>query len=87
MIGGFTFIGGLLISLTIILSSAIYSTSVTSWSGRKLWYVIFGAKQYGDEAVDALFLGIPFVIGIIMTLIGLYILGNEYYKLYKKDGI
>ncbi|MBA2176156.1 hypothetical protein H0266_14765 [Halobacillus locisalis] len=79
VIGGFLMLGGLLITLTIILSGAIYATQITAWSGKsKLWYAIFGDKQYGNEVVQSLFLGFPFVLGIIITIIGLMILGMEY---------
>jgi len=27
---------------------------------------IFGGKQYGNEVVQSLFLGVPFIIGIIL---------------------
>jgi hypothetical protein len=49
-------------------------------SGSKLWYTIFGAKQYGDEVVQSLSLGFPFIIGIILGVIGLVILSAEYFK-------
>lgn len=83
IIGGFLMLGGLLITLSIILSGSIYATSITAWNGSKLWYAIFGAKQYGDEVVDSLFLGFPFIVGVLITIFGLIILGNEYYKTYK----
>lgn len=81
IIGGFIMVGGLLVTLTIILSGTIYATHITAWSGKsKLWHAIFGAKQYGDEVVQSLFLGIPFILGVFFTLLGLVILGIEYYK-------
>ena len=86
-IGGFIMLAGLLTTLTIILSGSIYATHITAWSGKsKLWHAIFGAKQYGDEVVQSLFLGFPFVLGVIFTLLGLVILGNEYYKTIEKQG-
>jgi hypothetical protein len=85
LIGGFTLLGGLLVSLTIILSGAIYATGITGWSGKsKLWFVIFGEKQYGDEVVQSLFLGFPFFVGVLLAAIGLIILGYEYYITFKK---
>ncbi|WP_216663347.1 hypothetical protein, partial [Bacillus haikouensis] len=58
IIGGFIMLSGLLVTLTIILSGTIYATHMTAWSGKsKLWHAIFGAKQYGDEVVQSLFLG------------------------------
>ncbi|KIL51051.1 hypothetical protein [Jeotgalibacillus campisalis] len=85
IIGGFILLGGLLTTLTIILSGAIYASHITEWSGEsKLWYAIFGAEQYGDEVIQSLFLGFPFVIGLIFTLLGLVILGIEYYNTFEK---
>ncbi|MEH7336576.1 hypothetical protein V7161_28515 [Neobacillus drentensis] len=85
LIGGFVMLGGLLVTLTIIVLGAIYATSITEWPGKsKLWFSIFGAKQYGDEVVESLFLGFPFMIGVLFTLVGLLILGYEYYISFKK---
>ncbi|SDP81755.1 hypothetical protein SAMN05421677_1439, partial [Halobacillus aidingensis] len=52
----------------------------------KLWHAIFGDKQYGDEVVQSLFLGFPFILGVIITVLGLVILGVEYYKTIEKKG-
>jgi hypothetical protein len=58
VIGGFLMLGGLLTTLTIIMAAAIYVPSITQWSGKsKLWFAIFGAKQYGNEVIQSLFLG------------------------------
>jgi hypothetical protein len=81
IIGGFVMLGGLMVTLTIILSGAIYAPSITEWSGKsKLWFAIFGDQQYGNESVQSLFLGFPFVVGILFTISGLVIIGYEYYK-------
>ncbi|MGY3718027.1 hypothetical protein ACWE42_21160 [Sutcliffiella cohnii] len=80
-------LGGLLTTLTIILCGTIYAIHITAWSGKsKLWHAIFGAKQFGNEVVQSLFLGFPFILGVIFTLIGLVILGMEYYKTIEKQG-
>jgi hypothetical protein len=87
IIGGFIMLGGLLVTLTIILSGTIYATHMTAWSGKsKLWHAIFGAKQYGDEVVQSLFLGFPFMLGVFFTLLGVIILVIEYYKTFKNQG-
>ncbi|WP_216663164.1 hypothetical protein, partial [Bacillus haikouensis] len=71
----------------IILSGTIYATHMTAWSGKsKLWHAIFGAKQYGDEVVQSLFLGFPFMLGVFFTLLGLIILVIEYYKTFNNQG-
>ncbi|MEH7388301.1 hypothetical protein V7147_23310 [Bacillus sp. JJ1521] len=88
IIGGFLMLGGLLVTLIIILSGSIYATSITAWSGdSKLWYAIFGEKLYDDEPIQSLFLGFPFIVGLLLTVIGLGILGNEYYKTFKKQNL
>lgn len=85
VIGGCTLLSGLLVTLTIIVTSSIYATHVTGWSGKsKLCFVIFGAEQYGDDVVDSLFLGFPFVLGVVLALVGLVILGYEYYKTFRE---
>lgn len=82
VIGGFIMIGGLFTTITIIVMAMMYMPSITSWTGSKLWYAIFGAKQYGfgNEAVQSLFLGFPFVIGLLLTILGLVILAKEYFN-------
>ena len=80
VIGGIIMLSGVLTTLCIILSAAIYTPNITSWSGSKLWFAIFGAKKYGNEVIQSLFLGTPFVIGIILAIIGLIILGKEYFN-------
>jgi len=87
IIGGFIMLGGLLTTLTIILSGTIFATHITAWSGKsKLWYAIFGARQYEEEVVESLFLGFPFVVGVVFTLLGLVILCIEYLKTFEKQG-
>ncbi|WP_026675245.1 hypothetical protein [Alkalihalobacterium bogoriense] len=86
VIGGFIMMGGLLITLTIILAGTIFATDITGWSGKsKLWYAIWGEKQYGDEVVQSLFLGFPFSVGLVLTILGFSILGYEYYKTFKDN--
>jgi len=80
IIGGIIMISGVLTTLSLIISAAIYVPSITEWSGSKLWFAIFGAKKYGNEVVQSLFLGVPFVIGLILTVIGFIILLKEYHS-------
>lgn len=79
-IGGIFMLSGILTTIGIIISAAIYAPSITSWSGSKLWFIIFGARQYGSEAVQSLFLGMPFVTGIALAVIGSLILVKEYFN-------
>jgi heme/copper-type cytochrome/quinol oxidase subunit 2 len=80
IIGGILIFTGTFISLAIILAAALFVPSITEWSGSKLWFAIFGAKQYGNEVVQSLFLGFPFVIGIMLFVIGFMVLVVEYFK-------
>ncbi|OUZ39158.1 hypothetical protein CBM15_09870 [Solibacillus kalamii] len=72
-------LGGLFTTLTKIVVASIYIPSMTSWSGSQLWYAIFGGKQYGNEVVQSLFLGFPFVVGLLLSVLGLAILVMEYF--------
>lgn len=78
-IGGIVVFTGIITSLSMIIAAAIYAPYITAWSGSKLWFAIFGARQYGNEVVQSLFLGTPFVIGLVLAAIGLIILAKEYY--------
>jgi hypothetical protein len=63
-----------------MLVGALYVRSINSWSGSKLWFAIFGEKQYGHEVEQSLSLGFPFVIGVVLFTLGLVILAVEYFK-------
>ena len=63
----------------IILSAAIYSSSLHSWSGSKLWYAIFGT-MYDYGANLSLNLWVPFVLGAVLLLCGILALAIEYFK-------
>lgn len=78
IIGSVFMLSGIIVSISVIITAALYVPSITAWSGSKLWYAIFGAKQYGNEVVQSLFIGAPFVIGIILAVIGLIMLVVEY---------
>lgn len=78
IISGTIMISGVLTTLSIIIAAAICVPSITQWSGSKIWFAIFGARQYGDEAVQSLFLGVPFVMGLVLIAIGFVILVKEY---------
>ena len=71
---------GTLIDGLIILGASIYCQSLNSWSGSKLWYAIFGATHYRNEANLSLNLGIPFVFGAVLLLCGVVILAVEYFQ-------
>ncbi|MEK4509735.1 hypothetical protein EJP82_27690 [Paenibacillus anaericanus] len=80
---GITFIAiGTAICLRIItLASELFPT-VDVWRGTKLWFAIFGAMDLSNE--QSLFLGAPFVLGVILFFLGLLILIVEYFNLPNK---
>lgn len=81
IIGSTLLLTGVLITMGIILTAGLYVPYITSWSGNsKLWFAILGAKQYGSDVVQSLFLGGPFVIGVILSIIGFIILALEYFN-------
>lgn len=80
IIGGIIMLSGVLTTLSIVIAAAIYVPTITAWSGSKLWFAIFGSKQYGNEVVQSLFLGVPFVIGLMLSGIGFIILMREYFN-------
>lgn len=81
IIGGILMFNGALISLAVMIAAALYVPNITAWSGTKLWYAIFGAKQYGNEVVQSLSLGFPFVVGTILFILGLIVVVIEYFKI------
>lgn len=80
IIGSVFMLSGIIISMSIIIAAAVYLPNITSWSGSKLWYAIFGPDKYGSEVVQSLFLGFPFIIGFILSIIGLVILLIQYFN-------
>ncbi|SEB92298.1 hypothetical protein [Paenibacillus sp. GP183] len=80
LIGSILMFTGALISSAIFITAALYVPNITNWQGSRLWYAIFGAKQYGNEVVQSLFLGVPFIVGIILFVLGLIVLVVEYFK-------
>lgn len=83
IIGGFIALSSAIIDAAIIIAAGVYSSSLTSWSGSKFWYAIFGAPRYGNEANLSLNLGplfiaasLLFILGIVIMLIELLRKGN-----------
>lgn len=79
IIGSVMTLSGVLIVVGIIISAALFAPSITSWSGSKLWFAIFGAPQYGSDVVQSLFLGVPFIAGLVLAGAGMIILLIEYF--------
>ena len=81
IIGGIILLTGTMISLAILIAAASYTPSITTWQGSKFWFAIFGTNDFGNEVVvESLFLGLPFIMGIILFILGLIILGMEYFR-------
>lgn len=80
IIGSTIMLSGVIITVSIIIAAVLYMPYMTGWSGSRLWYAIFGAKSYGNEIVQSLFLGAPFIIGIVLSIIGFVILSVEYFN-------
>ncbi|NQX61095.1 hypothetical protein [Paenibacillus qinlingensis] len=81
IIGGVLVLTGAMISLAIFIAAASYVPSIDTWQGSKLWFAIFGVNDFGKEVVvDSLFLGFPFIMGIILFILGLIVLAIEYFR-------
>lgn len=78
LIGSVTFLSGILITLTILISAAQYVPEIDTWRGSKLWFAIFGAIDMESE--QSLFLGVPFTAGLLLIVLGSIILAIEYFK-------
>ncbi|WP_374017452.1 hypothetical protein ABU162_25390 [Paenibacillus thiaminolyticus] len=78
LIGSVILFNGTMICLTLIILAALYSSSIDTWRGTKFWFAIFGATDISNA--QSLFLGVPFVIGLMLFFFGLLVLIIEYFK-------
>jgi len=76
IIGSVIFLSGVIISISILIAAALHLPHVTSWRGSKLWSSIFAT-----DLPNGLELGIPFIIGIVLFAVGLFILVIEYFRI------
>ena len=68
---GFIFLTvGSLIFMRILELGVEILPTISSWSGNKLMYTIFSKAN----------VGLPFIFSIVLSLIGVTILGIEYFK-------
>lgn len=79
IIGSVLLISGLLITLSLIITATVYVPKITEWRGSKLWFAIFGASDLGSTA-QSLTVGVPFMIGLLLFIVGLLILIIEYFN-------
>lgn len=82
IIGTVLMITGAIISLSLIIIATFCVPNITEWRGSKLWFAIFGAKDLG-ATVQSLSVGVPFLVGLILFIIGLIILTIEYFSVKK----
>lgn len=71
IIGATVLVLGTFITMKIYVMGAGILTTIGSWRGNKLMYAIFGTDH------NCLNMGFPFVVGIIMFLVGIIILIME----------
>ena len=83
LIGVCLLIAGIIETVGIIITASLSLASTTSWSTSypsKLFFLIFAGKSRFDDGADGLGLGVFFVFGIILTILGLIVLGIEYFR-------
>ncbi len=71
IIGAALALCGAIIDTGIVLAAAVYAANVTSWQGSLFWYALFGDRYQADAGLR---LGIPFVVGAVLLLLGLILL-------------
>jgi len=83
VIGIALLISGIMTTSLLVLSAMQYLPHLGAWSRSypsRLFFLIFeGQSRFGDTA-DGLALGVPFVFGIVLIVLGLIILAVEYFK-------
>lgn len=76
VIGTVFMLSGLITVVSLIITAALYAPKLTEWRGPKLWFAIFGASDLNQ----GLFIGVPFVIGLMIFIIGAVMLLVEYFN-------
>ncbi len=74
---------GTLETVGIMLCAVLYLPHVTAWYTTypsKMLFLIFAGKSSLNDGTDGLGLGIFFVVGILFMLLGLVMLGAEYFR-------
>ncbi|MFC4356277.1 hypothetical protein ACFO0S_14545 [Chryseomicrobium palamuruense] len=76
LLGGVLTLAGALLSGLILVSAAITSSGIGSWSGNKLMYAIFQEQplSFGSVVIGGMFL-----ISVLMWFVGVVILFQEWY--------
>jgi hypothetical protein len=82
VIGITLFLGGLYTVMSIIHSAMLYLPDLNAWDTAypsKLFFLILAGKSQFSDGADGLGLGLFFVLGIVLAILGLVILGKEYF--------
>lgn len=86
IIGAVLSICGILLLSAILISGAIFSTTMDSWSGSsKFWYAILG-KSIPDEGMNSMGLSFLFYFSIALFLVGVTcLLWEQIKKILEKE--
>jgi len=83
IIGIALLISGITVDFFLISSALQYLPNVTAWSTAypsKLFFLIFAGTSRFSDGADGLGLGLLFIFGIILIVLGLIVLAIEYFK-------
>lgn len=83
LIGSVLLFAGVLQTIGVLISSVIYLPHLSAWSTSypsKLLFAIMAGKSRFNDGANGLGLGLFFVFGIALTLLGLGILLYEFFK-------
>ena len=83
IIGTVLLLSGIIVDMFLILTASLALPHVMAWSTSypsKLFFLIFAGKSQSTDGADGLGLGLFFVFGIILIILGLIILAIEYLK-------
>lgn len=83
LIGVCLLIGGIIETVSIIFIASLSLASTTSWDTSypsKLFFLIFAGCSEFHDGTDGLELGVFFIFGVALVILGLIVLGIEYFK-------
>lgn len=81
VIGSVCLVTGVIEVIGILICGAIYLPHLNAWStsySSKLFFIIFAGKSKFNDGVNGLGLGVFFVFGLVLSIIGIIILFKEY---------
>lgn len=83
IIGIALLISGIILNSSLIFAAAQYLPYATTWITSypsKLFFLIFAGNSRFNDGADGLGLGLFFIFGIILIVLGFSILAIEYFK-------